>query len=511
MRYINKVPIDAKCIHTDVVIIGSGVAGLYAALNIDPSKKVTILTKSSITSTNSDLAQGGIAAAIDENDSPKYHLKDTLTAGAGLCDEVAVKVLVDEAPMNIDRLIELGMKFDRNANGALAFTREGGHSHFRILHANGDATGHFVLKALIDRIYEAENITCIENAFLLDFLTQDDRCFGVSCVVKDECMVYTAESVCIATGGIGRIFYNTTNPYIATGDGIAAAYRAGADIKNMEFIQFHPTVFYSEHGKGFLISEALRGEGAILRTFEGHRFMKNYHTLADLAPRDIVARAIKSEMDKSNSPHVFLDITHKSKELLQQRFPTIYQKCLEQGVDISTQWIPVAPAQHYLMGGIKTDLDGQTTIKNLYASGECAWTGVHGANRLASNSLLECLVFSYRIAQTINSLPAGNSLEVLPIVDTNKGEMPISYSVSYARKVLKRAMTAHASIERNGEDLTPLKQKLDHFYDQMNGKTLRRIEEFELFNMLTLSWIIVGSALQRTESVGSHFRTDAIK
>ena len=500
---------DLPCEDTDVLIIGSGLSGLYTALLMDPGLSITIITKSRMQKSNSDLAQGGIAAAIGKDDSPALHYRDTLEAGAGLCDPEAVQVLVDEAGENIDKLIELGVPFDRDQAGQLALTREGGHSQFRIVHAHGDATGHLVVDALDRAVSERDNILTRENVFLIDFLTRDGAVTG-ALVIEDEAFkIYRTGCVCIATGGIGQVYQHSTNPSVATGDGIAAALRAGGRAADMEFIQFHPTVLYSRSGKrSFLISEAMRGEGAILRNYEGYRFMKNYHTLADLAPRDIVARAIKSEMDAADAPHVYLDITHKSPEFLQERFPTIYRRCQEAGIDISRKWIPVTPAQHYLMGGIQTDLWGQTAVAGLYACGECACTGVHGANRLASNSLLECLVFGSRIAKRVSESPHPISNALTDEILDTRREFSPGFSAGKGRMILKRTMERHLSLVRNEEGIREVQELIEDEYSRMNGGIFRRIEEFELYNMVMVAEEIANAAIGRNHSVGSHYRSD---
>lgn len=500
---------DLPCEDTDVLIIGSGLSGLYTALLMDPALSITIITKSRMQKSNSDLAQGGIAAAIGTDDSPTLHLKDTLEAGAGLCDPDAVQVLVDEAGENIDKLIELGVPFDRDQGGRLALTREGGHSQFRIVHAHGDATGHLVVDALDREVKRRDNILTRENVFLIDILTRNGAVTGALVIENEEMKIYRTGCVCIATGGIGQIYQHSTNPSVATGDGIAAALRAGGRAEGMEFIQFHPTLLFSRGGKrSFLISEAMRGEGAILRNYEGNRFMKNYHTLADLAPRDIVARAIKSEMDAADSPHVYLDITHKSREFLSERFPTIFKRCLETGIDISRKWIPVTPGQHYLMGGIKTDLWGQTGVSGLYACGECACTGVHGANRLASNSMLECLVFGSRIAKTVSGSPHPIPSVLTEDIPDERREFSPGFSAGKGRMILKRTMERHLSLVRNAEGIREVQALIEDEYNRMEGGIFRRIEEFELYNMVMVAEEIAGAALSRTHSVGSHYRSD---
>jgi len=494
---------------TDVLIIGSGLSGLYTALLMDPALSITIVTKSRMQKSNSDLAQGGIAAAIGQDDSPALHYRDTLEAGAGLCDPDAVQVLVDEAGENIDRLIELGVPFDRDTDGGLALTREGGHSQFRIVHAHGDATGHLVVDALDQQVVRRDNIHTRENVFLIDILTMDGAVTGALVIENEEMKIYRTGCICIATGGIGQVYEHSTNPSVATGDGIAAALRAGGRAANMEFIQFHPTLLYSRSGKrAFLISEAMRGEGAILRNYEGNRFMKNYHTLADLAPRDVVARAIKSEMDAADAPHVYLDITHKNRDFLKERFPTIFSRCLEAGIDISRKWIPVTPGQHYLMGGIKTDLYGQTGVTGLYACGECACTGVHGANRLASNSLLECLVFGARIAKTVSGSPHPVPRTLAGETDDPRREFSPGFSAGKGRMILKRTMEKHLSLVRSAEGIREVQALIEDEYNRMDGGIFRRIEEFELYNMVMVAEQIADAALSRDHSVGSHYRSD---
>lgn len=494
---------------TDVLIVGSGLSGLYTALLMDPKLHITIITKSRMLKSNSDLAQGGIAAAIGEGDSPELHFQDTLTAGAGLCDPAAVQVLVDEAGDNIDNLIRFGVPFDRDSAGTLSLGREGGHSRFRIVHAHGDATGHLVVDALAQMVAGRGNIHCHENVFLIDIITEDDAVVGALVIENEEMKLYKTGCVCITTGGIGQVYQHSTNPSVATGDGIAAAMRAGGKAANMEFIQFHPTLLYSQSGKrSFLISEAMRGEGAILRNYEGNRFMKNYHTLADLAPRDIVARAIKCEMDAVDSPHVYLDITHKSAEFLRERFPTIYAKCMEAGIDISRKWIPVTPGQHYLMGGIKTDLWGQTSVTGLYACGECACTGVHGANRLASNSMLECLVFGGRIARTVSASPHPIPPSINTGITEERREFSPGFSAGKGRMILKRTMERYLSLVRNAEGIAEVQSLVADEYHRMEGRIFRRIEEFELYNMVMVAERIADAAMARRESVGSHYRSD---
>jgi len=365
----------------DVLIIGSGIAGVYTALEMSSEFDIAILTKETIDISNSVLAQGGIAVSLDKEDSPELHFKDTIYAGAGLCDEDAVWVLVNEAASNIECLCKFGVNFDRKSPEELALTREAAHSKNRIIHA-GDTTGKEVCDKLISVVKTRDNVKIKERTFVIDLLTENNICKGVIAIDEDTSKVklYLSNIVICATGGFGQLYSNTTNPEVATGDGVCLAYRAGAELMDLEFIQFHPTVLYHPENKNFLISEAVRGEGALLKNIHGKRFMPEYHELNELAPRDVVSRAIFEEMRKTGSKHVFLDITFKSKEYLENRFPNIYKTCLGYGIDISRDYIPIAPTEHYCMGGIKTDVFGRTGIRGFYACGEAACTGIHGAN-----------------------------------------------------------------------------------------------------------------------------------
>jgi L-aspartate oxidase len=385
---------------TDYLVVGSGIAGLYTAIKLSEYGKVTVFTKRGLYHSNTYHAQGGIAAALGEGDTPDLHYEDTIKAGAGLCDPDAVRVLVDEGPSRVLELMDLGVEFDRD-NGAIALTKEGAHRLNRVLHARGDGIGRELVQTVVRNVLENDRITVYENTHAVDILTDENgACIGLLCSdMKDKRLrVALGKATVIATGGAGRMYANTSNPIGATGDGYSLCYRAGAELADMEFIQFHPTVFCPKGDEGFLISESVRGEGGILRNIHGKAFMRDYHDLGELAPRDIVSRAIFEEIRKTGAGCVFLDVTHFSLEKLTRRFPTIYLTCKRNGIDPAKDYIPVLPAAHYMMGGVRTDLFGRTNVERLYACGEVASTGVHGANRLASNSLLEALVFGKRIA-----------------------------------------------------------------------------------------------------------------
>ncbi len=493
----------------DVVIVGSGVAGLYSALNIDSSLKCAVFYKGGEDNSNSIHAQGGIAAVTLMEDSPEKHIEDTLVAGAGLCDINAVNDLVREGPGDIKNLMKLGVPFDIDESGELAITREGAHSCRRILHCNGDATGLNITKTLLARVAERENLHMYDNYALTDILTDCDNCV-CAVIMMDTDNKYlriNTSNVILASGGIGRIFRNSTNALSATGDGIAAAMRAGAVVERMEFVQFHPTslIHPGTNGRYFLISEALRGEGAVLRNRNGEAFMKNVHPLADLAPRDIVSRAIVMEMKTHNLPNIYLDITHKSRDFLKKRFPTIYGECMKRDIDIAVNWIPVIPVQHYFMGGIKTDTNGRTNITGLYACGESASTGIHGANRLASNSLLECLVFGRRSAKDI----CLRNISKPDYYNTNLNRNELD--ISTTRFNIRDAMTKRCGIIRNRVDMTAALEEISNYYDILAAAELESISEVETLNMSTVAVAILNAAISRKKSVGAHFRSDEIK
>jgi len=498
----------------DVVVIGSGIAGLYSAFNLDSNLKICILSKGALDKNNSYLAQGGIAAAMGEDDMPEYHFKDTVKAGAGHCNEEAVDILVREAPKDIEILCRIGTNFDRNPEGMLVTTREGGHGCFRVIHAHGDATGKEVVDSLLRACRNKENITIKENCFAIDMLVAEGRCAGLLIAegtdFESTKKVLYCRSIICASGGIGQAYKNTTNSEVVTGDGISMAYRAGAVLSDMEFVQFHPTVFYQPTGKGsrFLISEAVRGEGGILLNINHRRFMKEYHEMGEVAPRDIVSRAIFSEMRKTGSDHVFLDITHKDAFYLRKRFPTIYSRCLKEGVDITRDYIPVYPVQHYFMGGIRTDMTGRTNIEGLYACGEAANTGVHGANRLASNSLLEGLVFGRRCAEDINTGIHKLKIEKRRFFNNLKSPGK-SLNEAEARDEIKMQMDAYAGIERNGRDMEKALDYINSIAASLEEADLRSVSDIETLNIACIAALILKGAISRKKSCGSHYRTDS--
>ncbi len=499
-----------KTCRTDVLIVGCGLAGLYTALNLDPKLKCIMLNKAGYDASNSMYAQGGVAAAIGADDNPEKHIKDTLAAGAGLCDENTVKVLVGEAPFNIEQLIRLKVPFDRDKDGKLMLTREGGHSQNRILHSGGDATGFHVTSHLYHEVLKRKNIRIIENVFTLDIITGPNGAAGVTAMdAKGKAWFFNASKLVIASGGIGRVYRNSTNASCITGDGIACAIRAGAEVKDMEFVQFHPTALIhpDNTGRFFLISEALRGEGAVFRNRRWERFMEGVHPLADLAPRDIVSRAIINEMRKHDLPHVYLDITSKPREFLRNRFPTIYTECMRRDIDIAIDWIPVMPVQHYFMGGIKTDLYARTNILNLYACGETTCTGVHGANRLASNSILECLVFGRRCAMDINS----SQLKVQDIknIEINEYEKNGDMDYDSFSTEIRELMTKKCSIIRNEGELLEAEKRINEIYSMADEARLNTRKGFETYNLLLLSKEILKACIRRKKSVGAHFRSDS--
>ena len=519
----------------DVIVVGSGIAGLTAALRLRArGATVLLVTKTLLTEGSTAWAQGGIAAALADDDSPGDHLHDTLVAGVGLCDIPAVTALVHEGPTRVRELVTLGAEFDRGSDGAISLTREGGHHRDRILHAGGDATGKEISRALIEalhRVTDDPGIEIIEHALVVDLL-QDagGRVCGATIHVIGEGQIdgvgaAQARAVVLATGGLGQIYSSTTNPPVATGDGMAIALRAGAVMADMEFVQFHPTVLFlgdDSTGQQPLISEAVRGEGAFLVDVDGVRFMQGVHPMADLAPRDVVSRAIVRQMAATGSDHVFLDARHLGAEFLERRFPSIVASCREHGFDPATTLLPVAPAQHYASGGIRTDLVGRSSLDGLYACGECSCTGVHGANRLASNSLLEGLVFAHRIAEDIaerfahGELPSVTATAAAPQSDgpdgSGIGEGRMRDTVllrSVHRKAIQRAMTSGSGVVRSASTLESTASALATLAAEADGDE-GGPKSWETTNLLHLGQLLTQVAALREETRGGHVRSDFV-
>ncbi|MGH3332061.1 MAG: L-aspartate oxidase [Nocardioidaceae bacterium] len=495
--------------YADVVVIGSGIAGLTTALRARTVGSVMVVTKDLLSTGSTRWAQGGIAAALGPEDTPEHHLQDTLVAGAGVCDEAAVRTLVTEGPDAVRDLIALGTRFDHTAAGELSLTREGGHLRDRIAHAGGDATGAEIQRALEAAVQAAPDIAVTEHALALDLIPGvAGGVAGVTLHVMGEGQPYGVgavhcRAVVLASGGLGQVFSATTNPSVATGDGMALALRAGAALRDMEFVQFHPTVMWLGHGSTGqqpLISEAVRGEGAFLVDDDGVRFMQGQHDLADLAPRDVVAKAVMRRMRETGRPHVWLDARHFGEEKWARRFPTILAVCRSHGVDPVTDLIPVAPACHYASGGVATDLDGQSSLPGLFACGEVACSGVHGANRLASNSLLEGLVFSRRIAARLadGGLPPRQE----PAVDT-RVEGLVAES---ERARIQETMTERAGVLRSAEGLAEGARELEAIAEKPAGEP--GTPEWETTNLVTVSVALVEAARMREETRGSHWRED---
>jgi len=495
---------------TDFLIIGSGVAGLRAAIELAPHGRVIVVTKDRPRESSTEYAQGGIAAALSDEDRVGIHYEDTMRAGDGLCRKEAVEVLVREGPDRILELIEWGASFDRKGS-KLSFTLEAAHSKRRVLHAHGDATGREIEKVLIDRIRSFSSASKYPFAFSLDLIVKDGRCFGAYVIHRGERKAIVSRATLLATGGAGQIFARTTNPFVATGDGMAMAFRAGAVLENMEFVQFHPTALFSPSAPQFLLSEAMRGEGAILRNTEGAAFMKDYHPDGELAPRDIVSRAIISEMVKTGSHHVYLDLTHLGSGFVKKRFPAIYSTCLKYDFDITRDMVPVSPAAHYMMGGVSTSTEAKTSIEGLYAAGEVTCTGVHGANRLASNSLLEGLVFGARAGRAAMDSPlADDELNDLSAdLIAQPVEMDYSTIVEYdeIRSTLRRIMWEKVGIIRCEESLRTARAALGR-WEWILQKNFMSRRELELKNMLQVAVLITESALERKCSIGAHYRSD---
>jgi L-aspartate oxidase len=502
--------IARSTLQADFLVLGSGVAGLRAAVELSPKGRVLVLTKGHPLQSSSIHAQGGVAVAMSEEDDVSIHLTDTLKAGHGLCRKEAVRVLVEEGPDRIQELIKWGAKFDK-AGGKFAFAREAAHSRSRILRARGDATGNEMVRALIAQVNRQKNVQRLDYHFTVDLVIDGGRCCGA--VVLNESsgqqFVLPARAVILSTGGAGQIFARTTNPPNATGDGIAMALRAGAVLQDMEFIQFHPTALYLPSSPPFLLSEAMRGEGGQLRNSKGELFMHRYHPMGALAPRDIVSRAIWAEMAATKARHVYLDVTHLGADFVKRRFPTIYSTCLRYDIDITEEWIPVSPSAHYIMGGVWTDVNGATTVPGLFAAGEVACSGVHGANRLASNSLLEGLVFGARAAEAAVAYAGGHSLPSLLSHEATirAGQFGSLEDAEKLRSSLRRTMWGQVGIIRSGESLIRACAQLSRWARVVSQPFSNRAA-LEVKNMVQVAQCVAETALWRENSVGAHYRSD---
>ncbi len=511
---------------TDVLIIGSGAAGLRAALAASEHANVTLITKTTLTESNTHYAQGGIAVAMNLDDTIALHIKDTCVAGAGLCDVVAVEMMVSEGIPRVAELLDWGANFDWE--GTLPrFTQEAAHSRRRIVH-KGDATGRETTDVLIQRVRNTERIHVLQNAFAIDLITDADSkkssqelitCSGITAIVEEQIVSIRAKATILATGGLGRVYPCTSNPQIATGDGFAAAWRAGCEMIDMEFVQFHPTTLFLDGAPNFLISEAVRGEGGTLLNIRGERFMEKYHEKGELAPRDIVSRSIQNEMHLTQFPCVYLDITHKTTDFIHERFPTISATTKRYGLDINVDLIPVRPGAHFMMGGIRTNTDTQTNIDGLYACGEVACTGVHGANRLASNSLLECLVYGARAGRNAANFASTQPARPpnLPIPSHVRASATLStetvdIDIEEIKRAIRETLWENVSIERTGEGLqntlAVLQDITENLRDVVTCSDTKDVSTFETLNMLNVALMITQSALARTESRGAHYRFD---
>ena len=494
----------------DVLVIGGGIAGLRATMAIDPRLSALVITKDKVEESNSTYAQGGIASVWGADDRFEDHVEDTLSAGAGLCDPAIVELVVREAPEHIRELIQWGASFDQ-AEGELLLGREGGHSHNRIVHALGDATGQEIMRAMIARAQEVLKAQIWQNTFTIDLLTHEGRCRGALVWNSRHGKTFVwAKQTILATGGAGQIFRETTNPLVATGDGHAAAYRAGAELMDMEFMQFHPTVLYIAGSGRSLISEAVRGEGALLVDAAGRRFMPEYDPRAELAPRDIVSQAIVDTMEKTHHPCVYLDLSHLPPEKVRDRFPGIARKCREFGLDIAVDRIPVRPGAHYMIGGVKVDDRGRTTLPSLFAAGEVSASGLHGANRLASNSLLEGLVFGARAGEAASAaaLAESDDYEAVPLENPPVDAPTEQLDLQDIRNSLKSLVWRAAGVRRHGEALQNAARTIDGWQRYALAQQFAEPSGWELQNMLTVARVLIGAALRREESRGVHARTD---
>lgn len=522
-RYLtNFAPKEVSHRFADVLIIGGGLAGLRAALEVDSSLTVIVITKDVIRQSNSSYAQGGIAGALHPEDRIEWHVRDTMTAGGNLCDLDTVEYVIGQAPERIAELIEMGTRFDRKKPATagtaaqedasdLTLGREGGHSHNRILHANGDATGAEIMRAVIEQVRNATNIQVVENAFTLDLLTWEDRCRGTVVADGDKKFLFWAKETILCTGGAGQLFRETTNPSVATGDGHAMALRAGVEVRDMEFMQFHPTVLYIAGSSRTLITEAVRGEGAYLVDSTGYRFMEDYDDRLELAPRDVVSQAIVTQMEKTHAANVFLSLKHLDPEHVRERFPGIAKAVAEFGLDITCDPIPVRPGAHYMIGGIAVDRNGRTSLEGLWAAGEATSTGLHGANRLASNSLLEGLVFGVSAAREATKAAMksdDDSLEVFPISNTELQNSQAALDIYDIRNSLKSLLGRSAGVRREAKSMTAAIETIERWQSYVLAQEFPDAKGWELQNMLTVGKLLCAAALKREESRGVHLRTD---
>jgi L-aspartate oxidase len=502
---------------TDYLVIGSGIAGLNFALLAAEHGRVVVVTKKRPADTNTNYAQGGVAAALAPDDSYEQHVEDTLVAGDGLCDRNIVEMCVADGPAQVERLLELGVNLARDEAGKLDLGREGAHSRNRVVHWQ-DVTGREIQRALLAAVARHSNITLLDEHIAVDLLSLakyggDPGCFGAYVLDKASGQVQTicARATVLASGGTGKVYIYTSNPDVATGDGIAMAYRIGAACCDLEFVQFHPTVLYHPHAGSFLISEALRGEGGVLRLASGETFMENYHAMRSLGPRDVVARAIDNELKKSGADSVYLDMTQLDPGFVRGRFPNIYERCLALGLDITKKPIPVVPAAHYMCGGVKTDDHGATTIPGLYAIGECAFTGLHGANRLASNSLLEGMVFSHRAAAAVRELPRHRPAQVASWSSGDATDSNDQIVVSLNWEEIRRFMWSYVGIVRSDKRLERARRRIEILRDEIREYYLDfkvTSDLIELRNLALVAHLIIESARRRKESRGLHYTLD---
>jgi L-aspartate oxidase len=504
-------------LETDYLVIGSGIAGLHFAVTAAQHGKVVVVTKKQPDDTATNWAQGGVAAVLADDDSFDQHVQDTLTVGDGLCDRTIVEMTVREGPEQVRKLLDLGVAFARTEDGQLDLTREGGHTRRRVVHYE-DVTGREIQRAMLHAVATNPNITVLDDHIAVDLLSMakyggESACFGAYVLDKGTGAIQPilARATVLASGGAGKVYIYTSNPDVATGDGIAMAYRIGAAVANLEFMQFHPTVLYHPHAKSFLISEALRGEGGVLRRRDGSTFMEHYHPLKSLGPRDVVARAIDNEIKKSGDDCVFLDMTHLDADFVRARFPNIYERCMALGIDMTKQGIPVVPAAHYMCGGVKTDEYGRTTVKNLYAIGETSCTGLHGACRLASNSLLEGMVFAARAADDVRGAERLRPAEVAPWNTGNATDSNDAIVVSLNWDEIRRFMWSYVGIVRSDKRIERARRRIEVMRDEIKEyywdfKVTPDL--LELRNLALVAHLIIESAARRKESRGLHYTVD---